>query len=76
MLLEFLSTIFDFNQFTGFEHVRVTTLLTILGLVSIAVWAVIALSIVVRHLATFVLQAFTHRHRLQTTKNIGKSHDR
>lgn len=76
MLLEFLSSVFDFNQFTGFEHVRITTLLTILGLISIGVWIVIALSIVVRHLATFALRTFTHGHHQDIPKVAGKNHDR
>ncbi|MDT4870216.1 hypothetical protein FQZ97_1052830 [compost metagenome] len=60
---DFLSAIFDFNQFTGFEHVRITTLLTILGLISIGIWIIIAASLVVRHLATFVLRTFSYSHR-------------
>ncbi|MNH50227.1 hypothetical protein D3C73_18380 [compost metagenome] len=76
MLLEFLSTVFDFNQFTGFEHVRTTTLLTILGLLSIAIWIIIALSMIVRHLATFVLRSFSYGHRFNTSKGVGKDHDR
>ena len=76
MLLEFLSSVFDFNQFTGLEHVRITTLLTILGLISIGIWIIIALSIVVRHLATFALRSFAHNHHSEASKMTGKNHDR
>jgi len=75
MLPEFLSTIFDFNQFTGFEHVRVTTLLTVLGLISIGIWIIIVVSLVVRHLATFVMRAFSYSHP-HISKVAGKNHDR
>lgn len=75
MLPEFLSTIFDFNQFTGFEHVRITTLLTILGLISIGIWIIIVVSLVVRHLATFILRSFSYSHS-HIPKAAGKTHDR
>jgi hypothetical protein len=75
MLPEFLSTIFDFNQFTGFEHVRITTLLAVLGLISIGIWIIIAVSLVVRHLATFILRSFSYSHS-HTPKVAGKNHDR
>lgn len=75
MLPDFLSTVFDFNQFTGFEHVRVTTLLAILGLISIGIWIVIAASLAVRHLATFALRSLSYVHS-DLTKIAGKHHDR
>jgi len=75
MLPEFLSTIFDFNQFTGLEHVRVTTLLAVLGLISVGIWITIVASLVVRHLATFVLRFFSYSHS-RIPKVAGKNHDR
>ena len=74
MLPDFLSTVFDFNQFTGFEYVRVTTLLAVLGLISVGIWIVIAVSLVVRHLATFALRSLSYDHP-DITKVAGKHHD-
>jgi hypothetical protein len=71
MLPELLSTVFDFNQFTGFEHVRATTLLTVLGLISIAIWIIIAISMAVRHLATFIMRSSYSQHT-HSSKVAGK----
>lgn len=72
MLQEFLSTVFDFNQFTGFEHVRIVTLLTVLGLLSAAIWIVIVLSMVVRHLTTFFIRSSMRDNHTDTAKIVGK----
>jgi hypothetical protein len=60
MLQDFLTSIFESHQLTGSEHIHITTLLFILGMISAVVWSCIALSIVIRHFVIFVIRISAH----------------
>ena len=60
----------DFNQFTGFEHTRIVAMLTILALISLVVWAIIALSIVACQVTLLVIR-LSHTNNSATSKKEG-----
>lgn len=70
MLTTSLSILSDFNQFTGFEHTRIVAMLTILALISLVVWAIIALSIIACQV-TLVIIRLSNAHNSATSKKEG-----
>jgi hypothetical protein len=64
------------NQFTGFEHTRIIDLLTVLAFISIAMWAIVCISIVIRQsvIAIMRLSRYGRKHQLANFKVIGKRH--
>ena len=51
-----LLTTGSIDQFTGKEHTRVITLVTILAAVSVVIWLLVCGSIVLQHLTVFLLK--------------------
>lgn len=51
-----LSILSDFNQFTGLEHTQIVAMLTILALISLIVWAIIALSIIACQVTLLIIR--------------------
>lgn len=72
MLQDFLTTIFDPHQLTGSEHIHITTLLFILGMISAVVWSCIALSIVIRHFVILVIRISEHSYKTPTAETARK----
>jgi O-antigen/teichoic acid export membrane protein len=56
MDIELLSAIATINEYTGFERTRVIGLLTVLAFISVAMWAVVVVSIVIRQCAVVVIR--------------------
>lgn len=63
MVQDFLTTVFNPNQFTGSEHVYITALLSVLGVISGVVWICIGMSMVIRHLIILALRTSAHGHQ-------------
>lgn len=63
-----LSIFSKFDQFTGFEHTRVVTMLTVLALISLIVWTIIGVSIVICHIALLIIRLSRNRNRLPNEK--------
>jgi hypothetical protein len=51
-----LSIFSNFDQFTGFEHTRIVAMLTVLALISLIVWVIIAVSIIVCHITLLIIR--------------------
>lgn len=49
------------TQFTGYQHTQIISLLTVLSLVSVVVWALVLLSIMMRFVATILVRHTTRR---------------
>jgi hypothetical protein len=64
------------NQFTGFEHTRIIDLLTVLAFISIAMWAIVCVSIVIRQCAMVVMRLLRYgrTHQLSAVKFLGRRH--
>lgn len=65
-----LSILSDFNQFTGFEHTQIVAMLTILALISLIVWAIIALSIIACQVTLLIIR-LSHSNNSATSKKEG-----
>lgn len=63
-----LSIFSNFDQFTGFEHTRIVTMLTVLALISLIVWIIIGLSIIIRHIALLIIRLSRGRNHLSNEK--------
>lgn len=63
------------NDFTGFEHTRIVDLLTVLAFISIAMWAVVCLSLLIRQGAILVIRLvkYSRTHHISALKYIGKN---
>jgi hypothetical protein len=62
-------------EFTGYEHARLIDLLTVLAFISVAMWAIVCVSIVIRQSAILVMRAlrFNRAHRLPRFKYLGRN---
>lgn len=62
-------------EYTGYEHTRIVDLLTVLAFISIAMWAIVCLSIVIRQGAILVIRLlrFKRTHRLPVLKYLGRN---
>lgn len=58
MTIELLASTADVNYFTGFESVRIQNLLLFLSILSLAVWALVITSMLIRYGAKIFI---THR---------------
>jgi hypothetical protein len=55
MSILLLATTADINYFTGFEATRIQTLLIVLSLLSLSVWALVLISLLIRMTAKAII---------------------
>lgn len=63
-------------QFTGFEHTRIVDLLTVLAFISIAMWAIVCVSIFIRQSVIIIMRLvrYSRTRQLSIVKFIGRRH--